>query len=93
MRKDAGGAFAYDLPQFVLGRMGPIERTSIWVWQAKNVAGEATSFGSSRSNVNQEIHLKKMAFYTGARDKGTTSIIGRCGINRNDARVEKSEIR
>ncbi len=29
-----------------------------------------------------------MTFYTGAGDKGTTSIIGRCGINKDDARIE-----
>ncbi len=30
----------------------------------------------------------KMAHYTGTGDKGTTSIIGRCGINKDDARIE-----
>ncbi len=29
-----------------------------------------------------------MAFYTGAGDKGTTSIIGRCNIEKDDARIE-----
>ena len=30
----------------------------------------------------------KMTFYTGAGDKGTTSIIGRCNITKDDARIE-----
>ncbi|MBI2175980.1 cob(I)yrinic acid a,c-diamide adenosyltransferase [Candidatus Woesearchaeota archaeon] len=29
-----------------------------------------------------------MAHYTGIGDSGTTSIIGRCGINKDDARIE-----
>lgn len=38
--------------------------------------------------LNQEIYLKKMAHYTGKGDRGTTSIIGQCGINKDDARIE-----
>lgn len=30
----------------------------------------------------------KMAHYTGTGDKGTTSIIGRCGINKDDTMIE-----
>lgn len=30
----------------------------------------------------------KMPLYTGTGDKGTTSIIGKCNINKNDARIE-----
>ncbi len=30
----------------------------------------------------------KMAHYTGTGDRGTTSIIGRCGINKDDSRIE-----
>lgn len=33
-------------------------------------------------------YARKMPFYTGAGDKGTTSIIGRCGINKGDVRIE-----